>query len=450
MKDTQVLIVEDDIDLREAIVDTLEASNYRVSSVGEGEQALQWLRQFSCDLIISDVNMPGINGYQLMRKVAAEWPHIPTLIMTAYGSISNAVEAMRNGAVDYLEKPFSTEKLVKIVEKYVQVRNLGEEPVAVDAETRRVFQLAKKVAQTDSSVMIMGESGTGKEVLARYIHNHSPRSESPFVAINCAAIPENMLEATLFGHEKGAFTGAHQSSEGKFEQSNGGTLLLDEVSEMDISLQAKLLRVLQEKEVERIGGKKTIALDVRVLATSNRNLKQQVESGRFREDLYYRLCVFPLLWKPLRERVEDIIPLAKHMIASKSSQSGAGVMELQPCAQAKLKQHKWPGNIRELDNVIQRAMILCHDGKITVDDIFIPEEESGLPELDYAEVEEDGVSALGEDLKKREYELILDTLRSLGGSKKRTAEKLGISPRTLRYKLARMRESGIDVERICA
>lgn len=449
MRDTQVLIVEDDSDLREAIVDTLEASSYRVASVADGEQALEWLARYQCELMISDVNMPGLNGYQLMRKVASEWPHIPVLIMTAYGSISNAVEAMRNGAVDYLEKPFSTEKLVRIVEKYVNVQLTSQEPVANDPETKRLFQLAKKVAQTDSSVMIMGESGTGKEVLARYIHENSPRSKRPFVAINCAAIPENMLEATLFGHEKGAFTGAHQSNEGKFEQANGGTLLLDEISEMDISLQAKLLRVLQEKEVERIGGKKTIPLDIRVLATSNRNLRQEVEKGNFREDLYYRLCVFPLTWKPLRERPADIIPLAQYLIAHKVAQSGGKSVELQACAEARLRQHRWPGNIRELDNVVQRALILCSDGRITADDIFIPEEEP-LADLDSSELETDNASALGEDLKKREFELILDTLRSLGGSKKQTAEKLGISPRTLRYKLARMRESGIDVERICA
>ncbi len=448
MRNTQVLIVEDDADLREAIMDTLDVAELQVQGVADAEQALQWLTQYSCDLVVSDVNMPGMNGYQLMRKIASDWPQIPVLIMTAYGSISNAVEAMRNGAVDYLEKPFSTEKLVSIVEKYVHAPQTNEDPVAEDAETKRVFQLAKKVAQTDSSVMIMGESGTGKEVLARYIHRHSPRADQPFVAINCAAIPENMLEATLFGHEKGAFTGAHQSSAGKFEQANGGTLLLDEVSEMDIGLQAKLLRVLQEKEVERIGGKKAIKLDVRVLATTNRNLKAEVEKGNFREDLYYRLCVFPLLWKPLRERRDDIIPLAQRMIAEKGQEVGKVILDAG--AELRLVQHNWPGNIRELDNVIQRALILCSGGVITAEDIFIPEDDASSSAFNHMEAEGESASALGEDLKKREFELIIDTLKSLGGSKKQTAEKLGISPRTLRYKLARMRECGIDVERICA
>lgn len=453
MKMTNVLVVEDDSDLREAIMDTLDVSGYSVAGVDCAERALEWLQQDQCDLVISDVNMPGMNGYQLMREIATQWPQLPVLIMTAYGSISNAVEAIRNGAVDYLEKPFSTEKLAAVVEKYVRIELDESEPVAEDAETRKVFQLAKKVAQTDSSVMIMGESGTGKEVLARFIHRHSPRSAQPFVAINCAAIPENMLEATLFGHEKGAFTGAYQSSAGKFEQANGGTLLLDEISEMDISLQAKLLRVLQEKEVERIGGKKAIALDVRVLATTNRNLKEQVAAGKFREDLYYRLCVFPLMWKPLRERRADIIPLALRMIALKQGQRQ---VVLDPSAEFALTQHNWPGNIRELDNVIQRALILCSNDRITGDDIFIPDAALNdtshlLSDLDLdAEMDGSEGSVLGEDLKKREFELIIDTLRNLGGSKKRTAEKLGISPRTLRYKLARMREYGIDVERVCA
>lgn len=442
-----ILVVEDDVDLRDAIAETLTLSGYAVEQAEDGEAALEFLGANPCDLVISDVNMPGIDGYQLLRRIASEWPQLPVLIMTAYGSISNAVEAIRNGAVDYLEKPFSTDRLNGVVEKYVKpVLVDDQEPVAEDMETRRIFQLAKKVAQTDSSVMIMGESGTGKEVLARYIHRNSPRANQPFVAINCAAIPENMLEATLFGHEKGSFTGAHQSSAGKFEQANGGTLLLDEISEMDSNLQAKLLRVLQEREVERIGGKKAIPLDVRVLATTNRNLRAEVEKGTFREDLYYRLCVFPITWRPLRERRDDIIPLALRMIAQKQKN---GVVRIDASAEHRLLQHDWPGNIRELDNVIQRALILCNGNVITAEDIFIPEDD--MPgALDDLELDLEGHSVLGEDLRKREFELILETLRTVNGSKKHTAEKLGISPRTLRYKLARMRESGIDVERICA
>lgn len=458
MIEHRILVVEDDLDLREAIVDTLEIEGFQVLQAGNGREALSVLETEMVSLVISDVNMPQMDGYQLLRKMSVQWPSLPVLIMTAYGSISNAVEAIRNGAVDYLEKPFETKKLIKTVSKFIptEVEQDTEEPVAVDAETRRIFKLAERVAATDSTVMIMGESGTGKEVLARYIHRHSDRADKPFIAINCAAIPENMLEATLFGHEKGAFTGAHQSSAGKFEMANGGTLLLDEISEMDINLQAKLLRVLQEKEVERIGGKKTIPLDVRVLATTNRNLKEYVQENKFREDLYYRLNVFPLMWKPLRERRDDIVPIAERIIRDKQKDSEAPML-LDDSAKSKLLRHPWPGNIRELDNVIQRALILTHGPIIQEQDILILEDEAVAPSqqsdschsvasMDVMHEELSASSMLGEDLKKREFELILDTLKSERGSKKNTAEKLGISPRTLRYKLAKMREYGIDVE----
>ena len=447
MLDNRVLVVEDDLDLREAIVETLELEGIDVLQAGDGQQAIDLLANEAVGLVISDVNMPRVDGYQLLRQISVEWPQLPVLIMTAYGSISNAVEAMRNGAVEYLEKPFETTKLINTVKKYLKPESALDlsEPVAVDPETRRTFQLAQKVAKADSTVLIMGESGTGKEVLARFTHQNSDRADKPFVAINCAAIPENMLEATLFGHEKGSFTGAHQASAGKFEQANGGTLLLDEITEMDIGLQAKILRVLQEKEVERIGGKKPIKLDVRVLATTNRHLKEAVDQGKFREDLYYRLNVFPLKWKPLRERREDILPIAERMMAAKQDNNLPPII-LSDEARARLLRHRWPGNIRELDNVIQRAIILCNGGVIKEEDIFIPEDDVELCATDIFHVEEDCASMLGEDLKKREFELIIDTLKSEGGSKKNTAEKLGISPRTLRYKLAKMRERGIDVE----
>ncbi|OUS29675.1 sigma-54-dependent Fis family transcriptional regulator [Gammaproteobacteria bacterium 45_16_T64] len=454
MHKSNIMIVEDDTDLREVIVDTLEMEGFSVISACDGEEALLQLSRHSVSLVISDVNMPRLDGYQLLRKMATDWPQLPVLIMTAYGSISNAVEAIRNGAIDYMEKPFSTQTLLATVKRHLPSEKMidGDEPVAEDEETIRLFQLAKKVAGTDSTVMIMGESGTGKEVLARYIHNNSSRADKPFVAINCAAIPENMIEAILFGHEKGAFTGAHQSHAGKFELANGGTLLLDEISEMDVSLQAKLLRVLQEREVERIGGKKAIALDVRVLATTNRHLKESVEDGSFREDLFYRLNVFPLRWKPLRERKGDIVALAERILSSKQGASKNGratsPMVLENGARERLLAHQWPGNIRELDNVMQRAMILSSGGVITEDDIFIPEDELPFQSSadSHAAASASTAKGLGEDLKKREFEVILETLREEGGSKKNTADKLGISPRTLRYKLARMRESGIDFE----
>ncbi|OHC50813.1 MAG: sigma-54-dependent Fis family transcriptional regulator, partial [Pseudomonadales bacterium RIFCSPLOWO2_02_FULL_63_210] len=304
-----------------------------------------------------------------------------------------------------------------------------------------------------------GESGTGKEVLARFIHQQSPRAAKPFIAINCAAIPDNMLEATLFGHEKGSFTGAIASAPGKFELAEGGTILLDEISEMPQGLQAKLLRVLQEREVERVGGRKPISLDIRVLATSNRDLAGEVAAGRFREDLYYRLSVFPLAWQPLRERPADILPLAERLLAKHVKKMNHAPVRLSPQAQASLVSHAWPGNVRELDNAIQRALILQQGGLIQPQDLcltttvgslapaprpllaMVPASAPVMPEVVAAEA-----GALGEDLRRHEFQMIIDILRAERGRRKEAAERLGISPRTLRYKLAQMRDAGMDVE----
>ncbi len=315
--------------------------------------------------------------------------------------------------------------------------------MASDLRTVELRELARRVAGADVTVMINGESGTGKEVLARYIHRHSTRSDGPFVAINCAAIPESLLEATLFGYEKGAFTGALRTSVGKFEQAQGGTLLLDEVSEMDLGLQAKLLRVLQEREVERVGGQDPIPLDVRVLATSNRNLREAVAAGRFREDLFYRLNVFPLMLPPLRERPRDILPLATHLLERRRGPAGAAPV-LSPRAVDRLLAHRWPGNVRELDNVMQRALILQQGGVIAAADLCFDTEPDAAPAETPADTGPRGLSA---DLRSLEGQRILDTLRSVSGSRKTAAEVLGISPRTLRYKLARLREAGVAVPR---
>ena len=310
----KILIVEDDANLREAVSDTLLLNDYQVVAADCGESAITQLKAQPFDFIVSDVSMPGMSGHDLLAYVRQNFPQIPMLLVTAYAAVDRAVDAMQKGAVDYLVKPFAPDQLIELIEQHAPTTTkLSDDPVATDASSQHVLALARKVAQSDSTILISGESGTGKEVLARYIHVHSTRNNGPFIAINCAAIPENMLEATLFGHEKGAFTGAINSQPGKFEQANHGTLLLDEISEMDLSLQAKLLRVLQEKEVERIGGRKVITLDVRVLATTNRSLVDEVKAGRFREDLYYRLSVFPLSWQPLRNRKADIIPLAERL-----------------------------------------------------------------------------------------------------------------------------------------
>jgi two-component system response regulator FlrC len=291
--------------------------------------------------------------------------------------------------------------------------------------------------------MILGPSGSGKEVLAQYVHYNSKRCEQPFVAINCAAIPENMLEATLFGYEKGAFTGAIQACPGKFEQAQGGTILLDEITEMDLGLQAKILRVLQEREVERLGGRKTIQLDVRVIATSNRDLKDAVNEGVFREDLYYRLNVFPLTWLPLSQRVDDIFVLAEHLVKRHCQTAGEVIADFSASARSKLNAYTWPGNVRELDNVIQRALILRNGNIIDASDLLIENfETASVTQLEQVAATDD---KLGSELRLQEHQIILDTLQSCHGSRKAVAERLGISPRTLRYKIAKMRESGIEI-----
>ncbi|PWU30869.1 sigma-54-dependent Fis family transcriptional regulator, partial [Pseudomonas sp. RW407] len=308
----RILLVEDDRALREALSDTLLIGGCEFTAVDSAEAALVALQREAFGLVVSDVNMPGMDGHQLLGLIRARYPQLPVLLMTAFGAVERAVDAMRQGAADYLVKPFEPKVLLELVARHAQGQvpvAEGEGPVAVEPASRQLLELAARVARSDSTVLISGESGTGKEVLARYIHQQSPRANKPFIAINCAAIPDNMLEATLFGHEKGAFTGAIAAQPGKFELADGGTILLDEISEMPLALQAKLLRVLQEREVERVGARKPIELDIRVLATTNRDLLGEVAAGRFREDLYYRLSVFPLAWRALRERPADILPL---------------------------------------------------------------------------------------------------------------------------------------------
>ena len=442
-----VLVVEDDRALCEAIKDILLSSNFEVITAENGVKALDIASKKSLGIVISDVQMDPMDGNELLKKIKSIDSNLPVLMMTAYGSIKNAVGSILNGASDYLAKPFENETLIGLVKQHIRYE---ENNVAVltseNAQMKDVLSMAKRVASTEATVMLVGESGTGKEVVSRFIHDSSARNNSPFVAINCAAIPDNMLESTLFGYEKGAFTGAHQSSPGKFELAQDGTLLLDEVSEMDLSLQAKLLRVLQEREVERIGGKKTIPLNVRVIATSNRNMKQEVESGRFREDLYYRLNVFPLRIPPLRERPEDIENLVLNILAKRAGDCSLSSPSISQRAADILNKYSWPGNVRELDNVLQRALILCSSGTINAEDIRIDFEKNTL-DVDPKDnvIESDSASASGSILKNNEYSLIIDVLRDTGGSRKDASTKLGISQRTLRYKIARMRDMGMSI-----
>lgn len=468
MSKTRILIVEDDHGLREALTDTLLLGGYQVTSVDSAQSAMVKLSDQTFDLIVSDIQMEGMDGLSLLTSVKKKYPKIPFVLMTAYANVDDAIRAMRDGATDYLSKPFAPQVLLNLIGKYAPAQRVESKSIIVgDDSSKNLLNLAQKVARSDASVMVLGPSGSGKEVLSRYIHDHSSRVDGPFVAINCAAIPENMLEATLFGYEKGAFTGAVQACPGKFELAQQGTILLDEITEMDLALQTKLLRVLQEREVERLGGRKTISLDIRVIATSNRDLKEAVKDGIFREDLYYRLNVFPITWLPLSQRRGDIVPLAKHLLARHVTQSHSfskvrKIPEFTQGALHKLTHHSWPGNVRELENVVQRALILASGETISSDDLLIePDKHQLMPtqnestlntygnqfvsDLPQDNSSSDDKNLLGSELRLQEHQIILDALQTYNGRRKDVAEKLGISPRTLRYKLAKMRDSGIEL-----
>lgn len=455
MKPYDILIVEDDLALSEALCDTLELDGYRVLAANNGVDALSLLSKHEVGLVVSDVQMPVMDGLQLLQNLRQKHVQLPVLLMTAYGTVPRAVEAIQAGAADYLIKPFEAKTLVdkvaSLILSPVSPQSSARQVVA-DDNMKKLYALISKIAKTNVTILLEGESGSGKEVVARYIHQNSHYHDGPFEAINCAAIPENMLEAMLFGYEKGAFTGAVQSSAGKFEQAQGGSLLLDEISEMDLALQAKLLRVLQEKEVERLGGHRKIELNVRVLATTNRKLKDAVQQGRFREDLYYRLSVFPVRIPPLRERSGDILPLAMELLERHGDAKLA--YRLQADAVGKLQAYHWPGNVRELENVIQRALILQSGGVITADALIFDDELPGIdsrqtfakPRQLEDQLDQDDYLELGsldEGVRSAEEKIILQILNEARGSRKLTAEKLGISPRTLRYKIARMKDAGV-------
>ena len=430
MTQPAVLIVEDDASLREALFDTLNSSEQPVLTAESGPAALDIIDQEPVGLVVSDLQMEPMDGATLLSKIREQYPTLPAVLMTAYGTIENAVDVMRKGAADYLVKPFEADELKAIVDKYIQAPAEDKLPVAADASTVKLLNVAERVARTEVTVTINGPSGCGKEVFARYIHDRSPRREKPFVAINCAAIPESMLEAVLFGYEKGAFTGATGAHAGKFEQAANGTLLLDEISEMDLALQAKLLRVIQEKEVERIGGRNVIPLDVRILATTNRDLRQYVADGKFREDLYYRLNVFPLHIPALRDRRDDILPLTEMLL----QRHGGKSLTLADCAKEALLAHDWPGNVRELDNLVQRTLILISGSEIRASDLTFEQAASDQQAAD-----------LSQGLRNREFQLIIDAMNAHAGKRSDVAAALGISPRSLRYKLARMREQGVAI-----
>jgi two-component system response regulator FlrC len=438
-----ILVVEDDPSLREAIGDTLELAGRPYVAVDGGEAALKVLGEQAFSIVLSDVRMMPMDGITLLKEIRARLPHLPVVLMTAYAEVEKAVDAMRSGACDFLLKPFEPKALLAHINKYELVATEDSAGViAIDPASRDLFNIAQRVAQTDATVLLTGESGVGKEVVARFIHRQSARQAGPFVAINCAAIPDSLLEATLFGYEKGAFTGAQQAQAGKFEQAQDGTLLLDEVTEMPMGLQAKLLRVLQEREVERVGGKKPVPLNIRIVATSNRDMAEAVAKGVFREDLFYRLNVFPVNIPALRQRPLDVVPIARHFVVEHGGRFARTGVSLSAAAERALIIHPWPGNVRELENVIQRALILSTGAVIEPEHLNL----ASRPSEPLSSRVEPLISAENanktENMKDLEREHILKALAEAGGSRKLAIERLGISERTLRYKLQQYREEG--------
>ncbi|MBW2182652.1 MAG: sigma-54-dependent Fis family transcriptional regulator [Deltaproteobacteria bacterium] len=438
MQEESILVIDDEESMRLALSETLSRSGHQVDCVSNGYDALKKVQSSSLKLIITDVRMPKMDGMEVLKEIKKLLPQIPVIMITAYGTIHNAVEAMKKGAVDYILKPFSFEELNAVVERAlvggkkqeaeVKDNQKYREIVTRDPEMLRLINLVKSVALSTSTILIQGESGTGKEMFARYIHQHSERREKSFVAVNCAAIPENLLESELFGYEKGAFTGAISKRAGKFELADGGTILLDEVSEMDSQLQAKLLRVLQEFEIDRVGGREPVPIDVRVVATTNVDLKQAIEEGEFREDLFYRLNVIPLKIPPLRERREDIHLLVDHFVKKHSLKCQKEVPQVSPEVLSILKNFEWRGNVRELENVIERTILLHKD------DVLLPEHLI-VEEADRSREEKEGSSTSSGSVKEMEKKLILKTLEGLEGNRTHAAKALGISIRTLRNKL---------------
>lgn len=438
-----ILVVEDDPSLREAIGDTLELAGRPYVAVDGGEAALKVLTEQAFSIVVSDVRMMPMDGIALLKEIRARLPHLPVVLMTAYAEVDKAVDAMRSGACDFLLKPFEPKALLAHINKYeLPATDDGAGVVAIDPASRELFAIAQRVAQTDATVLLTGESGVGKEVVARFIHRQSARRNGPFVAINCAAIPDSLLEATLFGYEKGAFTGAQQAQAGKFEQAQDGTLLLDEVTEMPMGLQAKLLRVLQEREVERVGGKKPVALNIRIVATSNRDMAEAVAKGVFREDLYYRLNVFPVAIPPLRERPLDIVPIARYFLVEHGGRFARSGVSFGALAEQALMQHAWPGNVRELENVIQRALILSTGSEINVEHLRLAPAPAGVVAQTAMERPVLEADKRVDNMKDLEREHILKTLAEVDGSRKLAIERLGISERTLRYKLQQYRDEG--------
>ncbi len=443
-----ILIVEDEEKLRRIIELHLASEGYEVHKAASAEEALP--RMDRADLILSDLRLPGMDGLAMLALIRKQNPHAPVIIMTAYGTVENAVEAMKSGAADFLLKPFSLDHLSAVVRKALEVRHLRDENQKLREELGRrytfdnivgrsspmqeIFATVMRVAPTRATVLLAGESGVGKDLIARAIHFHSPRRERPLVKINCTALPENLMESELFGYEKGAFTGANVSKPGKFEQADTGTVFLDEIGDVPPSVQVKLLRVLQERELERLGSNKTRHIDVRVIAATNQDLRAALEQGTFREDLYYRLNVVPIEIPPLRERKQDIPFLAEHFVEKLAADTGSRVESITQAAIERLMTYHWPGNVRELENVIERSLVMCSGSTLDAADIKmdVPRSRAASGELSLPE---------GMSLDQYQQELIRQALKKADGNKSQAARLLGLTRNALRYRLTQM---GID------
>jgi two-component system response regulator FlrC len=483
--DFPVILVEDDEDLREAIAVTLRLNHIEFVTHQRAETVLPLLQPGLKTVIITDYRLPGMNGLDLLRLATKEIPDLPVIVMTAFADAKLAVEALKAGARDFLIKPFVPDQLIEIITRYraPQLVSAKTEPqalapvaketpepshrpaaeiIAVDPAMIHTLARCERVAKTDTSVLITGGSGVGKEIIAHHIHLTSKRAAGPYVALNCAAIPDTLLESILFGHEKGSFTGATKSQSGKFEQADGGTLFLDEIGEMPAPLQAKLLRVLQDKLVERLGSPEPIKVDVRIIAATNRNLEEQVKEGRFREDLYFRLAVFPIHIPELHKRAGDILPLAEFFLKRYRLNIGRDDLFFGPSALTVLPTYHWPGNVRELENIIQRAVLLCDGDAIEAEHLEISplaSSNASGSSLQSRENPQNGTNiasnsmtqpnAVGSasDMNSVEREHILKVLAQVGGSRSKAVQILGISERALRYKLKSYKEAGFEVDK---
>ena len=446
-----LLVADDDPGVRESLERTLTREGYRVVLASDGRAALERVQAGGIDLIVTDLKMPGLTGLDLLRAAKAITPDVDVILLTAFGTVEEAVKAMKDGAYDFLTKPFRREQLLKLIDKALERRDLIEQNRALKKELedlrakgqmigaspafRRMMTLVEQIADSSATVLIQGESGTGKELVARSIHERSPRRNGPFVAVNCAALPETLLESELFGYEKGAFTGAAGRKEGRFELADGGTLFLDEVADLSPVTQPKILRVLQEGEFERLGGTRTQPVDVRIVAATNQELAEMVREKRFREDLYYRLNVITIRVPPLRERYEDVRVLAQHFLRVYAAKNGRKLEGFTAEAIQRLEAYAWPGNVRELENLVERSVVLARKDRIDAEDL--PEEVAGVKRPPRDAI----LELIGSPLAEIEQRLLDETLRITGGNKTQAAKLLGIDVRTVARKLERREDA---------